>query len=147
MNSFECTLSWIQRHWNILAYGSSIFWGFRGAYLFTGRIALKNDPQFGKIENWIIFRILRFLLWSIYQFIFNFVGSLAGWGCLYLLTARIQVAAGSYTQLTLSWSDCGLFFFSVLGLTGHLPQALYGLVVSLGNLADIAVKKTISSTG
>ena len=38
-------------------------------------------------------------------------------------------------------ADLVLFIISFLGVTGHLPQSLYGLVESLGRLAGVVVNK------
>jgi hypothetical protein len=75
------------------------------------------------------------------MFISHFVCSLAGWICLYLLIARIQAVNGSLGQLALTWADLGLFTFSVLGITDHLPQTFYGVVMSLSKVTETAINK------
>jgi hypothetical protein len=37
--------------------------------------------------------------------------------------------------------DFLILFFTYLGLTGHLPQSIYGLVLSFAKLAESIVKK------
>ena len=87
----------------------------------------KKYPQLG-----------TFFIWS-YQFIFNFVGSMAGWACFYALIVRVHACYPGMKGFNLG--DIVLFIFSVMGLTGHLPQAFYGIVESFGALASAAAKK------
>ena len=37
--------------------------------------------------------------------------------------------------------DIVLFFISLLGLTGHLPQSVYGVVESFSKIGEIATQK------
>jgi len=142
MNPLQYLLNWIQEHWMVLALGSSFYWGLHSSYLFTWRSHLKeNHLLFWGLEDRKFFRRLRFSLFFIYMFVFHFVGSLVGWMCLYVLLARIQVVNGLYDQLTSKWFDLGLLTFSVLGVTNHLPQTLWGIVMSLSKLSEAAINK------
>ena len=67
-------------YWFWLALGMSLFWGIRSVILFR-----KQKP-------W---------LWKIYEFIFNFVGSFAGWFCFYVLLIRTQNNMPNFQNLTI----------------------------------------------
>ena len=145
INPLENTLSLVQHHWTSLAYGWSVYWGLHGAYFFTQRGHLNPHPElFREFEDRVCFRRTRFFFWGIHMFVFNFVGSLAAWACLYILIARIESVGGAYNALAFGWSDLGLFVFAVIGITGHLPQALYGIVTAFGKLAE-SIANRISS--
>jgi len=123
----EGLLKIIIDHWLSIAIIMSIFWGIRGMVLFTQR------------ESWT-----DYVFWWSYQFIFNSVGSMAGWCCFYILAVRAQNKLPELQDFSLG--DFLLFIFALLGLTGHLPQVIYGFVESFGKLAEAAMKR-ISSTG
>ncbi len=118
----------------------SLYWGIRSVILFTTDSLSRVDEQ--KQKLYFLRRkfpgIGTFLIGS-YQFIFNFVGSFAGWVCFYVLLVRIQ--ARSLGSLDFTGGDVLLFFVSLLGLSGHLPQILYGLVESVGELGNKAIEK------
>ena len=106
--------------WLTLASIMSLFWGVRAIVLFESK---------------------RNFWWKSYAFIFNFVGSFFGWGCFYVLLIRIQNSMPTFKDF--SGGDIVLFVLSLLGLTGHLPQAIYGLVE---DLAEIVKKITAKVT-
>lgn len=124
----QSVMCFVINYWLILALIMSLFWGISRAYLDYYSRRLWPEPG-GRIK------IL--LNWSTYQFIFNFTGSFLGWCCLYILIMRAQRNISMNFDLT----DLVLFIISFLGLTGHLPQSLYGLVESLGRLADVVANK------
>ncbi len=116
----------------------SLYWGIRAVYYDyhygesntqSKHIPLPSDRQ----KN-----IMFWFIWVPYDFIFHAVGFLAGCWCLYVLINRIEVFC-HFRGLGIA--DMILFIFSVLGLTGHLPQALYGFVKAFGELAKVATKK------
>jgi len=120
----------ILKFWIIPSLIMSIFWGIRNVCLFTedSSSLLKSKlPWIGKF-------------WSgSYQFISNFVGSFAGWCCLYVLLIRLQI---NYPNLDyVNMMDLLLFIFSLLGLTGHLPQLIVGFVGSFSKIIEAVVKK------
>jgi hypothetical protein len=119
----ESVASLLKNNWLLLASLSSIFWGVRSAYLFGTKAA----------SCWTSFFVRS------YQFIFNFVGSFAGWCCLYVLLLRINNVALATHDFT--GGDVLLFLLSLFGLTGHLPQATYGLVQAVESLAQKAIEK------
>jgi len=106
--------------WLFLAIIMSLFWGIRGIILFA------------KSRNF---------WWKSYQFIFNFVGSFAGWFCFYALLIKAQ--NNITTFLEFDGSDFILFIISLLGLTGHLPQTLYGFVESFSKIAEKTTEKLL----
>ena len=116
--------------WIIPASVMSLFWGLRSVCLFTGN----PDSLFKNKLPWIG----KFWIGS-YQFISNFFGSFAGWCCLYVLLIRLQI---NYPNLDyVNIMDLLLFVFSLLGLTGHLPQLIVGFVGSFSKIIEAVVKK------
>jgi hypothetical protein len=78
--------------------------------------------------------------WEIFNnFTVNFVGSFAGWCCVYAVAAR---ALSAFPDLrALNGIDALLFFLSILGIIGMLPQAILGVVSSLRALTVAVSKK------
>ncbi|HBU69385.1 MAG TPA: hypothetical protein DEE98_03270 [Elusimicrobia bacterium] len=111
-------------YWTWFAFVISIIWGIYGAVLFTP----KSDSKFKTI-------LLRF-----YQFNFNFMGSLAGWFCFHILTIRLKAP-----YLNIGSTDFILIILTVLGLTGHLPESIYGLVISIKKLGEAVANRIIKS--
>jgi hypothetical protein len=89
----------------------------------------------------VLFEKSRGFWWQSYQFIFNFIGSFGGWCCLYVLLIRVQNFKGEFQSV--SGGDIFLFLVSLLGLTGHLPQSVYGTVESFSKIAEKATDKLI----
>jgi hypothetical protein len=127
-------------YWWIAGLFMSLLWGLRSIAVFPD----ERHPRWG----------------AIYQFIFNSVGSFAGWCCIYALAVRMRIALpSSHNLLTgcgpsvpgltgpaqspppLTAGDFLLFLMAVLGATGHLPQAMAGLLSSIERLAEGAAKK------
>ena len=104
--------------WFWLAIGMSLFWGIRAPLIF------EKNRGFG---------------WKSYQFIFNFVGSFAGWVCFYALLIRFKNNMPTCRGFT--GGDIILFVISLLALTGHLPQVIYGVIQSLDKIAKAAIEK------
>jgi len=104
-------------NWFLFAFIFSFYWGIRGVFLF------------GKNKFW----------WWSYEFLFNFIGSFAGWCCFLALLTRVQSHFPSYNGFTAG--DIVLFFVSLLGLTGHLPQATYGIVQGFSEVVTNGIKK------
>jgi hypothetical protein len=94
----------------LLVVGSimSVLWGLR--------FSMKPDHR-----RWEIFN----------NFTVNFVGSFAGWCCVYAVVARAQ---SEPSLRALNGGDALLFLLSILGVIGMLPQAILGVVSSLGAL-------------
>ncbi|MBI5591355.1 MAG: hypothetical protein HY881_12820 [Deltaproteobacteria bacterium] len=123
-------LSWIMKYWFSLTSVMSLYWGFRGGWMeyWKCKQLMNREPT-----------LFTSFVWITYQFIFNFVGSVMGWCCTYVLIDRIQ----NNFPMSLNISDFVLFFISFLGITGHLPQSLYGIVVSIGSLMNAATNKIV----
>lgn len=107
-------------YWFWLALGMSLFWGIRSVILFAE---------------------LRNIWWKSYQFIFNFVGSFAGWFCFFALLIRTQNNIPCFRGFT--GGDIILFITSLLGLTGHLPEVTYGLVKGFAEISRKAIEKLL----
>ena len=116
----EKLIAFLITSWLCLAIIMSVFWGIRGTILFA------------KSRNF---------WWKSYQFIFNFVGSFAGWFCFYALLIKSQNNITTFRGF--GGSDFVLFILSLIGLTGHLPQALYGFVESFSKIAEKATEKLL----
>jgi len=117
-------------HWFYIGLFFSTVWGWRSGFLFietpTTGWSHKHPKQ------------AAFWMWY-YHFVFNFVGSMAGWGCFYILVVRVHSIEPGLKEF--NWGDIILFMFSVIGLTGHLPQAFFGLVQAFGKLAEALASK------
>lgn len=136
----DALLDTVISYWWAAGLIMSLLWGLRAVALFP------DD----KHPRWGIF----------YQFVFNFAGCLAGWCCVYALAVRMRVVLPSPQNLlvrggispagltgqaqnppSFTGGDFLLFLMSFLGVTGHLPQAMAGLVSSIEKLAEAAAKK------
>ncbi|MCX5778765.1 MAG: hypothetical protein NTU66_06090 [Elusimicrobia bacterium] len=120
----KSVLQWIVQNWIWLALVSSVIWGLYGAKLFSP----KNDDK------------LKQALIIFYQFNFNFIGSFAGWCCFHILTVRLKAP---YAQM--AGTDLLLGALTVLGLTGHLPESIYGLVISVKKLGEAVADRLIKA--
>ncbi len=114
--------------WFWFATIMSLFWSTRSVILF------RNQGIYGRnfYENF---------WWKSYEFIFNFVGSFAGWFCFYALLIRTQNNIPRFQGFT--GGDIILFIVSLLGLTGHLPQTIYGFVESFAEITKRATEKLL----
>jgi len=134
----KSVLDFVISHWLAITAFMSIFWGLRGAYLdyrarMDGYIMTKMEDPPWYTRGGFLF------IWSTYQFILNFTGSVVGWCCLYILVMRIQ----PNLLRSLDLSDFFLLVFSFLGITGLLPQSFYGIVGSLEKLAEIVTGRLL----
>lgn len=76
--------------------------------------------------------------WWIHQIWFNFLGAWVGWGCAWLLAARLAPCVLDFECRAcqgLSWSDAVLGLVAFLGMTGHVPLAAFGWLKGLERLA------------
>ncbi len=111
----------------LLSVLMSVFWGIRSVCLFA------DFSQKKGINNW-----QKFLM-KAYQFIFNFIGSLFGWGAFYILLIRLKNCSDTFSNISVI--DLILFFISLLGLTGHLPQVTYGIVKAMSDLVEKGIER------
>jgi hypothetical protein len=81
--------------------------------------------------------------WKVHQFWFNSLGAFIGWIAAWPLLGSIAACAklGCSTEITAS--SATLFLLAFVGVTGHLPLAIFGL---LGGLKEL-VSKLLSVGG
>lgn len=114
-------INFLLAFWFWLALIMSLFWGIRSAVLFKNQMMYERS-------------LLEKFFWKSYEFIFNFVGSFAGWFCFYALLVRTQNNIPHFKDF--GGGDIILFIVSLLGLTGHLPQTIYGFVQSFAEIIN-----------
>jgi hypothetical protein len=105
--------------WWIPGLLMSVLWGFRSGWIWS---------KTSKHPGWEFF----------YQFTSNFVGSIAGWFCLYSIAVRANAAPD---LRSLNGMDAMLFVVALFSLTGHLVQALVGLMAAVETLANAVGKR------
>ena len=132
MEKMQVVLNFIKNYWLTLAIIMSLFWGIRGGYLDFAHRRDNFILELNRTHN-----IYSLLNWATYQFIFNAIGSFAGWVCLYILVTRVEPAMFGKLEVT----DLVLFIISFLGITGLLPQTVYTLMGSVGRLAEAVINK------
>lgn len=72
--------------------------------------------------------------WRIHQFWFNFLGCLSGWAALWMLLDRHGwFLTGQPGEIGLS--DGVLLATAFIGMTGHLPMSMMGVLGTLGEAA------------
>lgn len=81
--------------------------------------------------------------WKVHQFWFNFVGAAVGWVAMWTVLGSLFVCANGNCTDSISVSSALLFILAFLGVTGHLPMSLYGLI---GGLKEF-VSKLLSVIG
>ena len=113
-------------YWFWFAIVMSSYWGIRGLHM---SLIKKWKDKLSKTG---------YFYWLSYQFIFNFVGSFAGWFCFYALLIRTQNDVFRFRDFT--GADIILFVISLLGLTGHIPQVLYGLIEGVSMIGKMATE-------
>ncbi len=67
---------------------------------------------------------------------------MAGWVCFYILFQKV-VNLKNLSSFEVGLGNVVLFIFALLGLTGHLPQTIYGFVESFRLIAEEARKRII----
>jgi len=110
----------------VIAVLGSLFYGFSAISIFVPK--QEDHPK-----SWP---------WKIHQFWFNFVGALAGW----LALALLMLKFGNYDSFprsleNLTFLDLVIFFLAFIGITGHLPYTIAGLLNSLSEVFIKALKK------
>jgi hypothetical protein len=75
--------------------------------------------------------------WRIHQFWLNLLGSAVGWVAAWAVLGAVAECQATACSLSLSPSAVAVFVLAFLGVTGHLPAALVGLV---GGIAELAAK-------
>jgi hypothetical protein len=67
---------------------------------------------------------------------FNFLGSIAGWLILWILLPCLTHSFSTQSTDCLSSKDIILFLLSLIGISGYLPLALFGIARSANELAN-----------
>ena len=74
--------------------------------------------------------------WRVHQFWFNFAGSLLGWIGAWFLARKGWQCVTLASPADLNWSDAGLIVATFVGVTGHLPYAVAGVLQGIKELAQ-----------
>lgn len=136
-----------EKMFSIIAIVISLVFGIRGIAIQmhdvkNENIRLKNN---GEVE-WSKWQ--RLLVHYLQDFIYNFVGSLAGWIALYMLSYRLFISTGGAPAPPsgylldqpnfhlLGWSGLGLAVVALLGITAKLPQTVEGFIRSIGRAVE-----------
>jgi hypothetical protein len=110
--NFDTSSPW---HWLFvaIAVGMSLFYGLCACRIF-------HVPCEGEKNAW-----------HIHQFWFNFLGSAVGWVATWALLGAVLACASAACGNTISLSSVALFLLAFLGVTGHLPMSVFGLIGGL----------------
>ncbi len=117
----------------IIAGFLSIIFGIRGIFIQIHNVEIENkDLKDKENPEWGLWQ--RIFVHYFQDFVYNFVGSLAGWEALYIFSYRIFESESTQLHLdALRWSDFGLVVFALLGIVGKLPQAIEHSICSIGD--------------
>ncbi|MFA6028325.1 MAG: hypothetical protein WC969_00590 [Elusimicrobiota bacterium] len=136
-----------------LALIVSTLYGVRGIAIEVREVKNENAQakRDGK-EEWRCWQIL--LVHYFQDFMYNFVGSLAGWTAVFLLSYRLFLSVAPPAPplpegfvLTapnlnlLSKLDLTLALVALLGITGKLPQTVEGFIHSIGKAVETVTGK------
>ena len=122
--------------WLRYAIGMSLYWGIRGLILYTTDLVERLGTERKKKLYLLRKKGITWgiLLVGVYQFILNFVGSFAGWCCLYIFIKHT-----SFTDLKLA--DFVLIILGIIGISGLLPNFIKGIVIFPKAIATYFTKK------
>lgn len=101
-----------------VAFAFSLFFGLNAVPILASHENTKGRPR----------------AWWIYQFWFNFVGSISGWMALAAIVRNLCLVVDASKPFTPGWSDAALFFLAFIGITGHLPFAVMSGIASIREL-------------
>jgi len=122
--AINLTSLWHWLFW-LAAIVASLFYGIKACTIFE--VAVAGKPT----------------AWRLHQFWFNFIGAITGWIAAWPLVGAAFVCANSGCPTEVSASSVALFLLAFIGITGHLPLAVFGL---LGGLKEL-VAKLLSAGG
>ncbi len=124
------------KYWLWFAIVMSLYWGIRGLILYTTdlveRLGTERKQKLYSLRRRGISWGILFV--GVYEFIFNFVGSFAGWCCLYVF-----IKHASFTNLKLN--DFVLIILGIMGISGLLPNFIKGIVMLPKAIANYFTKK------
>jgi hypothetical protein len=136
-----------ERLFAVCAVGLSIILGIRGIAIQVHDVKNENIrlKKNGEVE-WNKYQ--RVLVHYFQDFLYNFVGSVAAWIALYMLSYRLFIyTEGASTaplgylphqpNLHLGWSGLGFAIVALLGITGKLPQTVEGFILSIGKAVQM----------
>lgn len=141
-----------------MAFILSIAFGFRGILIQQHRVA--NENRLLKAQNLVEWTPKQIIFVHYFQdFVYNLVGSLAGWAALYLLTYRLFLDAGpvvppppagfvlEYPNVRgMGWSELALAVVALLGITAKLPQTIEGFILSFARAVETVTSKVAGTT-
>lgn len=99
-----------------MALGFSSFYGFKASDIFGVSTVSKNG------------------LWKFHQWWLNFTGSICGWAILWILIPKAYSLFFHHSGISLNILDFVSIAFAYIGITGHMPMAIVGVVKALGNI-------------
>jgi hypothetical protein len=108
---------WVTAIFGLIGLGASVFYAWYAYDIFL--VSTAGKPQ----------------AWDIHQRWFNFVGSALGWMGLWFVARKVYHCLAVACPGHLDWSDAALIAVAFVGITGHLPYALSGLLEGLRVLA------------
>ena len=108
----------------VVGFSFSLFFGFKAPEIFN------------------VFPFKDTMAWRFYQFWFNFLGSLVGWTTLWFLTRKVYSCLQISCPAQIDFMDLVTIFIAFVGITGHLPYTVMGLITGISELA-----KKIASAG
>ena len=101
----------------VVGVGFSLFFGFKATEIFS-------VPTEG-----------RTAAWKFYQYWFNFLGSFVGWIALGFLARKVYFCLQSLCPAQVDLMDLLVIFVAFVGVTGHLPYTVMGLIQGINDLA------------
>jgi hypothetical protein len=78
--------------------------------------------------------------WRLHQFWLHFLGSAVGWIAFWFLVPHVKDCLMRPCAPVFTSSDVVLFFLAFVGVTGHLPLAVVGVLFTVTNLLDRIVR-------
>ena len=118
--------------------------GFNLVFLvFAGFFSIFYGLKAFKIFKVTVPKTKKYSAWAWHQRWFNFVGSVVGWTALWFLIQKAMTVLPSSYTLTINVWDAVMFFLAFIGITGHLPYTMMGLIKSIGDLAKLLLKNII----
>jgi len=82
----------------------------------------------------------RSAAWRLHQFWLHFLGSAVGWIAFWFLVLHVKDCLMGPCAPVFTSSDVVLFFLAFVGVTGHLPLAIVGLLFAVTSLLDRLAK-------